>query len=138
MDGGDNGKSFTLMAFLVMAVAMVGLSGLFATFAAPLALEREASREVALDAVLAAAGKPDAPQRLEALRDALGDSAKLVFAAQGDVADRVAAARTAMRVQLAAEAAEAATRLRWLIVVITLVAAAFGAVLVGLAGRRNR
>jgi hypothetical protein len=134
MDSGDNGKSFTLMAFLVMAVAMVGLTGLFATFAAPLALERQASREVALDAALATDGKPE---RLEALRDALGDSAQLVFSTQGNLGERVAAARTAMRVQLAAEAAEAATRLRWLISVITLVAAGFGAMLVGLAGRNK-
>ena len=134
MERDDDGKSFALMAFLVMAIAMVGLTGLFATFAAPLALEREASREVALDAVLATAGNTE---RLEALREPLGDSAKLVFSTQGEIADRVAAARTAMRVQLAAEAAEAATRLRWLIVVITLVAAGFGAMLVGLAGRQK-
>ena len=75
---------------------------------------------------------------MEALRDALGDSAKLVFSSQGEIGERVAAARTTMRVQLAAEAAEAATRLRWLIIVITIVAAGFGAVLVGLAAKGKK
>ena len=47
--------NFNLLAFVAMAFAIVGLIGIFATYAAPLPLERAVARETALDAVLAAA-----------------------------------------------------------------------------------
>ncbi len=124
----------TWTAFLAAAFLVVGLMGLFATFAAPLPLERALARETALDDALAAAGRPDQTARLEALRDRLDESAPAVIDGSGDLRDRVAAARVAMRLQLEREADAIAGRLRLLIVVVTLVAALFGAIVMG-AGR---
>jgi hypothetical protein len=121
-------------AFLVLAFAVVGLTGLFATYAAPIPLHRAIDREAALTA----AAETTDPQALAALRPRLGDSADAVLAPGPDREARIAAERIAMRARLEREAAITATRLRWLIVIITLAAAVFGAVLLGVVGRQNR
>jgi hypothetical protein len=126
----------TWTAFLAAAFLVVGMMGLFATFAAPLPLERALAREDALDDALATEGTPDRAARLDALRDRLDDSAATVIDGKGDLRDRVAAARASMRVDLQKEADAVAARLRLLVVVVTLVAALFGAIAIG-AGRAN-
>jgi hypothetical protein len=121
------------IGFLCMAFAVVGLTGLFATYAAPLPRERELAREVALDDALARG--PD-PAALEALRDRLDDSAAAVLTGDAPLAERVQAERLAMRARFDAEAAATDTRLRWLVCVVTLMAASFGAAIIGGMARR--
>ena len=126
----------TWIGFLSMAFAIVGLTGLFASYAAPLPRERELAREVALDDALATAHAPDPAAALAALRDPLGGSAKAVIDGAGPLAQRVHGERLAMRARLQAEAAATDTRLRWLISVVTVMGAAFGAVVIGATARR--
>jgi len=118
-------------AFLAAAFLVLGLMGLFATFAAPLPLQRALARETALDDALATAGAPDQAAQLESLRTRLDDSAAAVIDGSGDLRDRVTAARVAMRTQLEREADAIAGRLRLLIVIVTCVAALFGAIVMG-------
>jgi len=113
----------TWVAFLLVAFAVVGLVGVFASYAAPIPLAREAGREAALDAVLAAA--QDRPA-LERLRPALDDSADAVLDGTGPIAARVAAERQSMRLRFQAQAAALGVRLRWMIALIALTAAGFG------------
>jgi len=114
------------VAFLVMAFVVVGLTGVFASYAVPLPLQRALAREAALDDALAAARGPDPRDAVAALQDRLDDSAAAVLPVGGDMAARIAAERTAMRARFLAEAAAVATRVRWLICVITVMAALFG------------
>jgi ActR/RegA family two-component response regulator len=120
------------MAFLAMAFVVVGLVGLFASYAAPLPLQRAMARDATLDEALATGGQKAA---LEPLRERLDDSAALVIDGTGPIAERVAAARTAMHASLVHEADAVGDRLRLELLVVTVVAAAFGAVVVGAVAR---
>lgn len=125
-------RSFGAFAFLVMAFVVVGLAGVFASFAAPLPLHRAMAREAALDAALAAARGADPEAGLKALGARLGDSAAALHG--GDAASlpaRIQAERIAMRARFEAEAAALAFRLRLLIGLLTLSAAAFGVIIAG-------
>ena len=110
-----------------MAFCLVGLIGLFATYAAPLPFQRELRRE---DVLTELAATPSAAR--PALRDALGDSADAVLIGNGPIEPRIDAERRAMRTRFAAEAEGTARRLRWLIVLVTLTGAGFGAIALGL------
>jgi hypothetical protein len=79
-----------------------------------------------LDDALAAARGGNADVAIAALRDRLDDSAAALLPVGGDMPARIAAERTAMRARFLAEAAAVATRIRWLICVITIMAALFG------------
>ena len=142
MDRSDSsGSSATWTAFLVMAFLVVGLVGLFASYAAPLPLQRAMARDAALDDALAAAHGPNPREAIEALRPRLGESADLLLPADGDPVGgnmdaRITHARAAMRTQLTAEADEVATRTRWMICVITVMGAVFGAAVLRI-GRRG-
>lgn len=125
---GRGGIGATWVAFLVMAFVIVGLTGVFASYAVPLPLQRALAREAALDDAMAAARGPDPQAALTALRDRLDDSAAALLPAGGDMAARIAAERTAMRTRFLTEAAAVGTRVRWLICVITVMAALFGIV----------
>ena len=118
---------WTWLGFLAAAICAVGLMGLFATFAAPLPLQRALAREAALDDALAIARGADPAPALEALRSRLDDSAAVVLPYAPDFEARVARERPAMRARLEAEAAAIARRLRLLVVVVTLMAIAFAA-----------
>jgi len=127
-----------MAGFLAMAFAVVGMTGLLAAFIAPLPLERALQREAVLDEVLVAVRASDAAA-LEALRPRLGDSAAAVLPAGGtsvaaDFEARVAAERVAMRARRLGEAESTQARLGMMLGVVTLVAAAFGAVMM-LVGR---
>jgi len=121
--------------FLAVAFAMVGLIGLVASYAAPLPLERAMARDAALDAVLEQGGG-DPAAAIEALRPRLAESADALLAAGGDLAGRVARERAAMHARLRAEADATGTRLRWLISIVTVMAAAFGIALQGFGRER--
>ena len=118
-----------------MTFAVVGLMGLFASFAAPLPLERELAREQTLDDALAASHGPDPAGAMAALRERLDDSAPALLPVGGDMDARIARERVAMRRRLEAEAGAVAQRLHWMIVIVTVMGAAFGATILHV-GRR--
>ena len=122
----------TWMAFLAAAFGVVGLMGVFASYAAPLPLERAMARDATLDEALATGGAKPA---LETLRARLDDSAPVVIDGTGAIADRVATARAAMHGALQTEAAEIGGRVRLELLVVTLVAAGFGLVVLGSVAR---
>jgi hypothetical protein len=128
----------SLIAFLAMAFAVVGLTGILATYAAPLPLARALHEEAMLDDALAGGRVAD----IDALAAALGKNDEARFGGTAAAADRnadlparAAALRAALRRTMTAEAKAAAWRLRFLIIVATTAAALFGAALMG-AGRR--
>jgi hypothetical protein len=128
--------NLTWAAFLVMTFVIVGLAGLFASFAVPLPLQRALARDAALDQALAAAHGPDPAATLAALRPQLAESADAILPQGGDFDGRVAAERAAMRGRLQAESDEVALRIRWLLCVVTAMAAAFGVAILHI-GRRG-
>jgi hypothetical protein len=116
------------MAFLAMTFMVVGLTGLFASFAAPLPLQRALARDAALDEALASGGDKTV---LAGLRDRLDDSAAVVIDGTGPLEARVNTARAAMRTELLHDSDVVAERLRWMVVIVTVVGAIFGSVVVG-------
>ena len=118
--------------FLVMAFVVLGLCGLFATYAAQLPYQRELFAETKLDAAL---GAPDADARLDTLRDALGDDGAGAFEAKGDTRDRIETARRVLRRHFQDQGADIALRLRIVIVVFTGAAALFGLMVVSVLRR---
>jgi hypothetical protein len=124
----------TLAAFLAMAFFIVGLTGLFASFAAPLPLERALAREAALDEAVAAARSADPAAALTGLQARLGESAAELTPGP-DLQARIAAERLAMRARFATESDVTLARLRWLISVITGMGALFGVAMLNLAAR---
>ncbi len=123
-------------AFLLMCFALVGLSGLFATYATTIPLERALIRTGTLDAVLDAARAPDAAVRLAALRPALGDRADAVLSGPGDLWDRVAAERAVVLDEQGREARSVVHRTRVLVIVVTLMASLVGCGIMALGQRR--
>jgi len=128
-------NSGTWTAFLAMTFVVVGMTGLFATYATPIPLERALARDAALDEALASDGQPNQAAILEALRDRLDSSAAAVINGTGPLAARVGAARTAMHAELQREADAIGSRLRFMIIVVTVLGAVFGAVILGAVAR---
>jgi len=128
-------NSGTWTAFLAMTFVIVGMTGLFATYATPIPLERALARDAALDEALASDGQPNQAAILEALRDRLDSSAAAVINGTGPLAARVGAARTAMHAELQREADAIGSRLRFMIIVVTVLGAVFGAVILGAVAR---
>jgi hypothetical protein len=126
--GSGRGTGFGLLGFLLMCFAVLGLTGLLAAHVAPLPLERALQREALLDEALAA-GRAGNTAALEALRVRLGDSAQAILPAGADFEAKVAAERTAMRARRLGEAEATATRLRWMLILVTLLAGGFGSAL---------
>ena len=122
----------TWIAFLLVCFAVVGLMGLFASYAAPLPYERMMARDAVLDQALRTG---DDKPALEALREPLDDSAALVIDGTGPLATRVAAARTAAHEAMLHEADAIGSRIRLELAVVTVVAAAFGAAMLATAAR---
>ncbi len=121
-------------AFLVMAFAVIGLLGAFATYAAQIPLERALARDAALDQALAASKSGDGA-RLKMLHDALGDSAEQLDPAPGYTPARIETERTRMRAAFEAEAADVGFRLRIVIAAFTAAGALFGAFVLGIVRR---
>lgn len=118
--------SGSVAGFLAMAFVIVGLAGIFGTFAAPAPLGEALGREAVLDQVLVAAEAPDAAERLAALKPKLGASAAAVLEGPGTLAERVARERAAITQQFEAEARQVGWRLRFIIGVVTVAGAIFG------------
>ncbi|MDE2199286.1 MAG: hypothetical protein KGJ41_09695 [Rhodospirillales bacterium] len=125
----------TWMAFLAITFAVVGLLGVFATYAVPLPLERALAREATLDDALAALHGPNPAAALEALRPRLGSSAAALLPPGDDMPARIAAERVAMRRHFHIEAAAEATRMRWLISIMTVVCGVLGVGMLAISGR---
>jgi hypothetical protein len=117
--------TITWMAFLVMTIVVVGLTGLFASYALEIPVERVALRDAALDLVLTGADP-------KSLADSLGDSAPALTGDKAGLPARVAAERTRMHAEIAAEAAAVARRVRWLVVIVTVLGAVFACVIAGI------
>ncbi len=117
--------TFTWMAFLVMTIVVVGLTGLFASYTLEIPVERMALRDTALDLVLTGADP-------KSLADSLGDSAPALAGDKAGLPARIAAERARMHTEIAAEARAVALRVRWLVVIVTVLGSVFGCVIVGL------
>lgn len=125
------------MAFLAMSFAVVGLTGLFASVATPIPLERALARDAALDDAAAAARQPDPQAAIEALRSRLGDSAAALLPVGPDLAERIARERAAMRVRFLRDADNTEIQIRMMIGIITVAAAAFGIAILSIASRTS-
>jgi hypothetical protein len=123
------------MAFLAMAFVLVAFTGILATYTTPLPLLRAMQRETALDAALQAGHSADPKAALEALRSRLGENADQVINGSGDIDQRVQQARQDMRSYFLAQAAAEARRMRFLVVIVTVAAIAFGIAMLGVARR---
>ena len=127
----------TWTAFLLMCFALVGLTGLFATYATTVPWERALIRTGVLDQVLAAARAPDADVQLAALRPALGPAADAVLSGPGELWDRVAAERRVVLDEQGREARSVVHRVRIMVGTVTLLSALVGAGIMALASRRG-
>ncbi len=123
-----NGNS---IAFVVMAFVICGLAGVFATYALSVSLQRALSHEAVMDEALAAARGPDPAAAIAALAPRLGESAAAIDADTGPFEARIQRERAAMRTRVLAETAETALRLRWLIMMVSLMGAVFVIAIVG-------
>eukprot|EP01037_Dinobryon_pediforme_P008880 gene8880-8969_t len=128
-------NSFAATGFLVMCFAIVGLVGIFATFAAPLPLYRAMLRDTALDDALVAMQGPQPEAALAALKPRLDDSAAAFSPMPADPAAAVAGERQAMHRRFREEADATGHRMKLMIGIVTVMAAIFGAAITGL-GRR--
>lgn len=135
---GRRGLDSTWYGFLLVAVGTVGLTGLFATYAARLPIERALHRIEVLDQARAALDRPDAAAALEGMRAAMGESAAALLPPSGDMAARIAAERAAAMARFKLQDEVVAQRLRWLVGVITLAGGAFACGIMGLAARSRR
>lgn len=122
-------------AFLLMLFAVVGLCGLFASFATSIPLERGVARSALLDQVLADSAAPDGRARLEQLRPRLDSLAPAVLDRPGPIEDRVQAARAVVRDEQQREETSLAYRTRLMLGVVTVIAAGLGVGILQLARR---
>jgi hypothetical protein len=129
------GINVTWTAFLVMCFAIVGLVGVFGTFASALPLRREMAREMTLDLALAALRGPDPQAAIAALKDRLDDSAKALIPLPADPEAAIAAERTAMRARFILEAEATQRRMQIMIIIVTVMAAVFGSAMMAFARR---
>ncbi len=140
----DNSRAWG--GFLVMAFVILGLCGLFATYAAQLPYQRELFAENKLDAMTTA---PDAADRLDRLRDTLGDDGAGAFPATGgsqspssqspsSQVQRIETARHVLRKHFQDQAADIALRLRIVIAVFTGGSALFGIMVLSILRRAPR
>lgn len=128
-------NSFAATGFLAMCFAIVGLVGIFATFAAPLPLHRAMLRDTALDETLVALRGPQPQAALDALKPRLDESAKAFAPLPANPDAAVAAERQAMHQRFSEEADATAYRMKLMIGIVTIMAGVFGAAITGL-GRR--
>ena len=117
------------IAFLATLFLLVGLCGLFASYAVQIPLERAIARSAMLDGVLADA---DPAGRLARLEPTLGSLAG-PLKAPGPLAERVARARGLVQEEQGRETASLNYRIRLMLVVITLVATGVGGGILALA-----
>ena len=109
-------------AFLMMCFAVVGLTGLFASYGPQIPLERALVRLQVLDQVEAARS----PAALESLREPLGSLAESVLDGDGPAGQRIAAARVTVQSEAVREAASVAHRVRTMLLSVTVLGGLFG------------
>ncbi len=119
----------TWSGFLAMAFAIVGLVGVFATYATALPYQRGLREEAALDQALATGGNARA---LEALRPAMAGEADDVIDGKGSLAERVKRARTELMERVDREGRSLALRMRFWIAVFTVVMGLLGVGILGM------
>ena len=125
----------TWTAFLLMCFALVGLTGMFASYAVTIPPDRTLARLSVLDGVLAEARRPD-PSRQATLRMMLGpDVGPRLLDGPGDLSDRVAAQREVVLREGAQEERSVTYRIRLLVAVVTVMAGLVGAGIMGLSRR---
>lgn len=130
-------RSPAALAFLAMAFLIVGLAGVFAAIAAPMPMHRALLRDAALDAALDAASRPDPQAALQALAPRLGESLEALAGADAaSLPARIHTERAAMRGRFLSEAEALGSRLRLLVIVVTLCATAFGMAMASARGSR--
>ncbi len=127
--------SFTFTAFLAMCFAIVGLVGVFGTFAAGLPMRRELAREHTLDEAQLALHAPNPQAALEALKPRLDDSAPALLPLPADPDAALAGERQAMRARFLAEAEATTYRMELMIMIVTVMAAVFGAAVMAFSRR---
>ncbi|WP_428377511.1 hypothetical protein [Lichenicoccus sp.] len=134
MQGGTSNKrqGSAWGGFLVMAFIVLGLCGLFSTYAAQLPYQRALYADARLDA---ARNAPDALAQLDRLRDALGDDGTGAFDSTGDIANRIAHAHSVLTQHFQQQGGDIALRLRIVLVVFTGAAALFGLMVVSVLRR---
>ncbi len=126
----------SILGFIAMCYGIIGLVGIFATFAVPLPLQRAIAREATLDEAQIALHSANPQAGLAALKDRLDDSAAAFTPLPANPDAAIAAERLAMRARLQEDSAAIAERMRWMIGAITILAGAFGIALSG-GGRRS-
>ena len=122
-------------AFLAVCFLVVGLVGLFASYAGQIPLERAVYRLRVLDQVAAASGEPDAAARLAALRPQLADRADAVLDGAGPIQTRIDSERKTVLAEGVAESDAVSVRVRLMLAVVTLMSAAFGIGVMSMARR---
>lgn len=128
---GRNEAGGDWIGFLLAAIVLVGLAGLFASYAAPLPYQRAFAIEAVMEKLPTLP-----PSAWPQYRAELGDSAHAILDGSGPMAARVAAERPVMEARLAREAAASAWRLRLILALVTALAAGFGVVLMRLQRQR--
>ena len=123
--------SYSLLAFLAMAFIIVGMTGIFSTYAIPVPLERALAREAAFDDAAVAVKGSNPEAALAAMAPRLDDSLPAILKATGSYPERIAAERLRQRARFALDAANLGYTLRLLLIVITLMATLFGLALAG-------
>lgn len=126
----------TLLGFLMMCFVITGLVGLFASYAVPIPLARAVAREKTLDEAEAALSGPNPQAAIEALKARLDDSAPALIPLPPDPKAAIANERKAIRERFLTESEETSTRIRWLIVIVTVMSAVFGTAITGF-GRKS-
>ena len=122
-------------AFLLMCFALVGLTGMFASYAVTIPLERTLARLAVLDGVLVEGRQPN-PARRATLRQMLGpDVGPQVFDGPGDLFDRVAAQRATVLDEGGRETRSVIYRIRVLVAVVTVAAGLLGAGIMAISRR---
>ncbi|MGI4978464.1 MAG: hypothetical protein ACRYG6_16110 [Janthinobacterium lividum] len=123
-----------------MAFAVVGMTGVVATYAAQIPLQRALLHEALLDRVLLTTEAPDPAAALATLRPevsaVLGDDAAPLLGGPAPLPARVADARAHLQTSFAAEAADVGFRLRIVICVFSVVGMLFGAMLLSVVRRQ--
>ncbi len=137
MQGGTTktGQGSAWGGFLVMAFIVLGLCGLFSTYAAQLPYQRALYADARLDA---ARDAPDAPAQLARLRAALGDDGAGAFDGTGDIVQRIDHAHRVLTQHFQRQGADIALRLRIVLVVFTAAASLFGVMVVSVLRRGAR
>ena len=116
-------------AFLAMLFLILGLCGLFASYAAPVPLERALSRNAMLDGwQRSGAGAAE----LEAMRPALGNLAPALLA-QGPLPERLGRARAMIADEARHEAASVGYRARLMVLVVMVLCAGLGTIILAIA-----